>query len=146
MTHEVRTRLITVGVMSLIFSLGILAGVAADRTFGDPFALFAAPPTESEVADPEAKEGEEAGNRSRWLIHQVDLSQDQRVFVDSVVAYYRAEVRALSRQYDAAYWEAVQATRDALRAVLDVEQREQYDALLDARDRSRNRGDRDEDR
>jgi Spy/CpxP family protein refolding chaperone len=146
MTREVRTRLVTVGVISLIFSLGVLAGVAADRTFGDALTLFAAPPQEAEAPIPDEQAGEAEGNRSRWIIHQVDLSEDQRVFVDSVVSYYRAEVRALSKRYDEAYWEAVQATRDALRAVLDVQQREQYDALLEARDRSRNRGERDEDR
>jgi hypothetical protein len=76
----------------------------------------------------------------------VDLSQDPRVFVDSVVSFYRSEVRALSTSYEQAYREAIQATRDALRAVLDPEQRAQYDALLEARDQSQGQRDRDRSR
>jgi Spy/CpxP family protein refolding chaperone len=145
MKPEVRTRLVTLGTLSSIFGLGVLFGVAADRTVMDSVSFLASTTTEATTPADTTDTNEENG-RSRWLIHQVDLSQDQRVFVDSVVSFYRAEVRALSTSYEQAYWEAIQATRDALRAVLDPEQRAEYDALLEARDQSRGRGDRDESR
>jgi hypothetical protein len=149
-SREVRTRLVTLGVLALVFGLGVLVGVVADRTVGDGWDRAstddAAEATDSE-ADSAAQDADEAPeSRSRWLIHQVDLSDPQRVFVDSVISFYRAEVRSLSESYDAAYWEAVQATREALRGVLDPLQRARYDELLEERDRARGREDAGRDR
>ncbi len=144
MSREVRTRLVTLGVLALIFGLGVLVGVVADRTVEGARARSVADEPKV-VTDPESdeqpaeEEGVSSEGRRRLLIHQVDLSDDQRVFVDSVVGFYRAEVRALSESYDTAYRDAVQATRDALRGILDPLQRARYDALLDARDRARGR-------
>lgn len=141
MSQEIRTRLMTLGVLALIFALGVLVGVVADRTVVGSLVRFASAAPELSTPPAEEVTGGDASpaSRSRWMIHQVDLSETQRVFVDSVIGYYRSEVRALSEAYDSAYWEAVQATRDALRGVLDPAQREYYDALLEARDRASGR-------
>lgn len=150
MSAALRARLVTGGILALVFGSGVLAGVAGDRLLGgDPVELLAGPSprstelpvdvaggSEDEATDPDAPE-----RRRSALIHRVDLSEGQRVSVDSVLSYYRAHVRSLTDTYDAAYWEAVQRTREELRAILNEEQRVRYDALLAENDRRRGRTD-----
>jgi hypothetical protein len=135
-----RARLATAGVLALVFGVGVLVGVATDRLVQrQPPELLAGDPPDVEEAD-EPREAESSGTtRSRWLIHQIDLTEEQRVQVDSVLGFYRAQVRELTDVYNDAYWSAVQSTRDELRSILEEEQRVRYDSLLVENDRRRGR-------
>jgi hypothetical protein len=143
MTQGWRARLATAGVLLLVFGVGALVGVAADRLMQRqaPELLAGVPSVSPEVEEVEASsESEPSGtSRSRWIIHQVDLTEEQRVTVDSVLGFYRAQVRELTDVYNDAYWSAVQATRDELRSILVEEQRVRYDSLLVENDRRRGR-------
>ena len=143
MSQGWRARLATAGVLLLIFGVGALVGIAADRLMQRqaPELLAGEPSVSPEVEQVEASpESEPSGpSRSRWLIHQVDLTEEQRVTVDSVLSFYRAQVRELTDVYNDAYWSAVQATRDELRLILAEEQRVRYDSLLVENDRRRGR-------
>jgi hypothetical protein len=67
-------------------------------------------------------------------VEQVGLSDAQKEKVDSIVGYYRGHMRMLHEEFDAAYMsrysEILEATRNAIRAVLDEGQRAAYDSLL----------------
>jgi len=143
MTQGWRARLATAGVLLLVFGVGALVGVAADRLMQRqaPELLAGEPSVSPEAEQVEASpESEPSGtSRSRWIIHQVDLTEEQRVTVDSVLGFYRAQVRELTDVYNDAYWSAVQATRDELRSILVEEQRVRYDSLLVENDRRRGR-------
>jgi hypothetical protein len=152
MTQGWRARLATAGVLALVFGVGALAGIAGDRMLERRTSdlLAGVPPTPTEVEEVEADEPAEpevsSAPRSRWLIHQVDLTESQRVAVDSVLTFYRAQVRELTDVYNDAYWSAVQSTRDELRSILEEEQRVRYDSLLVENDRRRGRSGNDADR
>ncbi|CAN5736057.1 hypothetical protein BH23GEM11_BH23GEM11_15660 [soil metagenome] len=142
MTPGRRARLATLAVLLLVFGVGVLAGIAGDRFVQrqatDLMAVTA--PTEGEtVVTPEDPSEEESSTRDRWIIHRVDLSSDQRMAVDSILGYYRAQVRGLTDDYNDAYWSAVESTRDELREILREEQRITYDSLLVENDRRRGR-------
>lgn len=153
MNDLTRTRAATLGLLLLVFGVGVLAGVAGDRLLSsDPVELLAGPPSDTRTpADGEREgrkasgdadsAGEEEGEERRRsaIIHRVDLTEVQRVAVDSVLAYYRSQVRELTDTYNDAYWTAVQQTRDELREILDEEQRIRYDSLLAENDRRRGR-------
>jgi hypothetical protein len=153
MNDLTRTRAATLGLLLLVFGVGVLAGVAGDRLLsGDPVELLAGPPSDSgsdaegeredrkASGDSESASGEEGEERRRSaIIHRVDLTEVQRVAVDSLLAYYRSHVRELTDTYNDAYWTAVQQTRDELREILDEEQRIRYDSLLVENDRRRGR-------
>lgn len=143
MTQGWRARLATAGVLALVFGVGGLVGVAADRLMQRqaPELLAGVPSDPPDVEEvEESREPESSGtSRSRWLIHQVDLTEEQRVTVDSVLSFYRAQVRELTDVYNDAYWSAVQSTRDELRSILGEEQRVRYDSLLVENDLRRGR-------
>lgn len=153
MNEATRTRAATLALLLLVFGVGVLAGVAGDRLLaGDSTELLAGPAEavsepradgerRAEAGDDTARGEDEEGEerRGRALIHRVDLTDYQRVTVDSVLAYYRRHVRELTDTYNDAYWTAVEQTRDALRNILDEEQRIRYDSLLAENDRRRGR-------
>ncbi|TVP50023.1 MAG: hypothetical protein EA350_01160 [Gemmatimonadales bacterium] len=127
----------------LIFGVGVLAGIAGDRFAQRQSSDLMAgePEAGSEAAAGADTASEEASSsRDRWIIHRVDLSPDQRMVVDSVLGFYRAQVRGLTDDYNDAYWSAVESTRDELREILREEQRLKYDSLLVENDRRRGRG------
>jgi hypothetical protein len=67
------------------------------------------------------------------LVEQVGLSETQVEQVDSVMRYYRGEMRALHEEFDQAYSsryrELQTASREAVRAILTVEQLVVYDSI-----------------
>jgi len=138
-----RARLATLAVLLLVFGVGVLAGIAGDRFVQRQATdlLAGVPQADGEAASTaESASDEESSSRDRWIIHRVDLSDDQRMAVDSVLGYYRAQVRELTDTYNDAYWSAVESTRDELREILREEQRITYDSLLVENDRRRGRG------
>lgn len=133
MSDQVRVRLVTLGVLGLVFVAGVVVGVAADRTLVDARPLVSA----EVAADPEADSAPEASSSRRWLIDRVDLTSDQRIQVDSVVEYHRNRMAELTRECGTRFGSIVEATRAELRSLLTVDQRAVYDSLLEERDRRR---------
>jgi hypothetical protein len=137
-----QTRLATMAVLLLVFGVGVLTGIAGDRFAQRQATDLLAGLPQADGDDPSVAESpsdEESPSRDRWIIHRVDLSPDQRVAVDSVLTYYRAQVRGFTDDYNNAYWSAVESTRDELREILREEQRVTYDSLLVENDRRRGR-------
>jgi hypothetical protein len=144
MNRDLRARMATLGLIALVFGAGVLAGVAGDRVLGaEADELMAGVPETVEQPDhlSDSEEDEEDRSRGRWMIHRVPLEDGQRVQVDSVLAFYRDQVRELTDTYNEAYWSAVQSTRDELRGILRADQRAHYDSLLADRDKRRGRND-----
>ncbi len=141
MNPDLRARLATIGLIVIVFGAGVLAGIAGDRVLGaDTDDLIAGvPSTPGEVERTDDDRDDEDRSQGRWIIHRVPLEDDQRVQVDSVLAYYRDQVRGLTDAYNEAYWSAVQSTRDELRGILREDQRVHYDSLLAERDQRRGR-------
>jgi hypothetical protein len=145
MSPDWRARLATLGVIVTVFAAGVVSGVAGDRMLASD-----APDLEARVPDRDGDEDrdrdddrDEDRSESGWVILRVPLSDDQRAQVDSVLAFYRAQVHELTDTYNDAYWSTVQSTREELRGILREDQRIHYDSLLAERDRRRRRGDRD---
>jgi hypothetical protein len=140
MNHTLRIRLLTLGVLAVVFGAGLVAGIAMGRSMEAgseplPQALESAADTASS-GEESRSEGEE---RSRWIIHRVELDAEQRVAVDSVLGYYRSHVREMATEYRQEFGVAIQATRNELREILRADQRAVYDSLLAETDRRRQR-------
>ncbi|MHB1193286.1 MAG: hypothetical protein ACYC6F_09585 [Longimicrobiales bacterium] len=139
MDKLLRTRLITVVVLALVFGAGILLGFAADRS------LVATPAGEEARTEDE----EEPTQRRRATYEQVDPTEAQKMVIDSIVKEYRTAMRALHAEFNAAYDPRYQAllreTRSAIKGVLTPQQAHAYDSLIAERDslaaeRDRQRG------
>jgi len=67
------------------------------------------------------------------IVDQVGLSEVQKARVDSIVGYFRGQMRALHEEFDEAYstryQELNRMVREEVRAVLTDEQRIVYDSL-----------------
>lgn len=116
MKRPIRTRLISAGLIGLVFLGGALTGYAADTLLGDG-------------TDPALEDEAEA-----WIIERVGLTSDQRVQVDSIVEHYRGEMTEVVEEYRERYRELVSATRSDIEEVLTPEQRREYRALLERGD------------
>jgi len=140
--RKARTRLTTALVLLLVLGAGGVLGAALDRQLvakGATGVEFRHPDLEAD-AD---RRGREPGDRSRGegmerrgplLVEQVGLSELQKTQVDSVVTYYRRQMRTLHDEFNEDYMarsrELVQNTRNDLRSLLTSEQRAAYDSLL----------------
>jgi hypothetical protein len=120
----------TVLVLAVVFSAGILVGVAADRSVAATTAE-AVTPADSNVAPP----------RRIPMYEQVGLDEAQKIVIDSIVAVYRADMKALHAEFRAAYNPRYQALIDGVRAsikgVLTPEQAAEYDSLVAEYERKR---------
>jgi hypothetical protein len=157
LAKSTRARLTTALVLILVMGAGAVLGVAIDRQLvgralagevgttsgsrsgGDPRSRG----FDSRYRDPgraPAQMGDSAQRRP-LIVEQVGLSDLQRVQIDSILRFYRNEMRALHDEFDQAYStryrEITQATRDAIKGILTDEQRFAYDSLLVAWDRRR---------
>jgi Spy/CpxP family protein refolding chaperone len=63
------------------------------------------------------------------LMRDLDLSEEQRTAIDTIVAESRAEGERLRREFGPVLREHMQQTRERIREVLTEEQRERFDAL-----------------
>ena len=165
MSATTRTRLASSLLLLLVFASGMLLGAALDRRLegaqgtpdsADRLATESADGTEvgSPVGGPDdTADAAEAGTepdapaasndegRRAPMYERVGLRPDQALRIDSVVTRYRERVRELRAQasadYDAAYWQLVVTARDSIKGLMDVTQRAEYDALLEASDERR---------
>jgi Spy/CpxP family protein refolding chaperone len=122
MERTARTRLTTAVVLAVVFSAGLLVGMAVDRSAVEPAA---------EVADTTRRE--ERGRRTR-MYEQVGASEAQLAQIESIVREHRGELRALQGEfrdaYDQRYQALIEQTRSAIKGVLTAEQAEAYDSLV----------------
>lgn len=135
MGRTARTRLITVGVLVVVFGAGVLIGFVADSELG------ASPtPPATEVADT-AGEAEEPGRR--FMYHEVGPNEIQLARIDSVRQVHRDRTNALYDELRAEYPDRFRAilldTREAIKSVLTPEQAAEYQRLLDEYDERQRR-------
>ena len=156
MANGSRVRLLSMVVLALVFVSGVVVGVALDRR-----ALASAAATEAtdQVADADTPNDEnESGDdeeRRVPMYERVGLTDEQSARIDSIVGHHRQAMRDLENEfedeyqamrdlqreyrnaYNPRYWAIVDATRSAIRSVLDADQAARYDSLLNAFDRRR---------
>lgn len=133
MKSLIKTRLAALGVMLLVFAAGIAVGMVLDRTQAQ-----AAPETGTSVErDRGDREGEGEERRRGWIIERVDLRPDQQILVDSILEDFRERMKTFQRSSSREYGRIVHEAREALKDVLDEDQRARYEALLEERDRRR---------
>lgn len=130
MGQSLRTRIATGGILLLVFGAGIATGFVADRWTGST-ALA------TEVDD--EKRDEERSGRTR-IIDRVDLSEMQKVAVDSILEHHRQEMADLQGYYHPRYWGIVDSTRESIKEVLSEDQKVMYDSLLIINDERRRDG------
>lgn len=135
MGRTTRTRMITLGVLVVVFGAGVLIGFVADSELG------ASPtPPATEVADT-VDEAEEPSRR--FMYHEVDPNEIQLERIDSVRQVHRERTNALYDELRAEYPDRFRAilldTREAIKSVLTPEQAAEYQRLLDAYDEEQRR-------
>jgi len=140
-----RARLLSLGVLAIVFGSGIVVGFAWDRRVDAAEAeayRVAQPDERSEVR---AEGDDEPGERRRPMYEQVGPTAAQRGRIDSIVEAYREDVRIFHKDSRRSYEDGMRAlvleARGAIRGVFDPAQAEMYDSLTAARDA---RDDRDE--
>ena len=146
MGHGSRTRLVTAGVLVVVFGSGVLLGFAADTNLG------AEQPSEVVSVEPVEPDDEEPTRRAR-VYDQVEPTEAQDLLIDSIVAEHRARTTALDDELRAKYDEQFQGefrggfrvilleTRERIKGVLTPEQATEYQRLLDERENGDGRGD-----
>ncbi|MFC1791681.1 hypothetical protein ACFL0I_04355 [Gemmatimonadota bacterium] len=153
--RKAKTRLTTALVLLLVLGTGGVLGAALDRQLVERSKAGEEVRRDSPEAGAERR-GRESGDRSRGegverrgtlLVEQVGLSELQKTQVDSVVAFYRREMRTLHEESNRDYMnrsrDLVENTRNDLRSLLTSEQQAMYDSLLAESDArwSQRRGD-----
>lgn len=150
MASGLRTRVLSLSLLALVFVSGAVVGGAVDRRMTDRSAA-AGDGGEGAMQSAQA----DSASRRMPMYEQVGLREGQRVQIDSIVAHHRSSMkdldkefrddyqamRELQRQYREAYnpryWAIVDSTRNAIKSVLDPEQAARYDSLLAENDRHR---------
>lgn len=126
MDKLLRTRLTTVVVLAVVFGSGLLLGLALDRSVATH---------RERVPRPDQETSSERRVPAYML---VDPTEAQKTAIDSIVQENRAAMRALHKEFSAAYdprYEAlVQESRAAIKGVLTPEQAHAYDSLVAVRD------------
>jgi hypothetical protein len=133
--RETAIRFGAAAALAALFAAGTALGMALERN--RPVADSA-----SELPQPLRRDRPEPPNA--WTIDRLDLTQDQRARVDSVVRHYGARMSALQKEYRPRYRSIVDSTHGALKVLLSPEQEVRYDSLTAAAERwrARNRSDR----
>lgn len=149
--RSTRTRLTTAIVLFLFLGAGVVLGVALDRQLeargiigegarspdgrrggDDRRRGFDPRPRDSSRSPSETRDS--TRRRPSMIVDQVGLSEVQKEQVDSIVSYFRGQMRALHDEFDEAYMtryrELNQKAREEVRAVLTDEQRMAYDSLM----------------
>ena len=151
---QARTHLVTALLLLLVLSSGFALGVAVDRRLAAPGTAeggevsAAATGEEGGRRDSEARARGDSTSRGRsLLVERVGLSGAQKAQVDSIVGFYRHEMRSLHVEFDQAYnsryREILGETREDIRAVLTEQQRMDYDSILAEADNRREQRRRD---
>jgi Spy/CpxP family protein refolding chaperone len=116
-TSPRRTRLVGMTLLVATFAAGMLAGTAFGRV------LTAGEPEPATAADCEPKRG------THMIWEELELSADQRSRIDGIMDRRRALTDSLWQTDGRRIRAAVDSTREEIRALLDPEQRAEYDRL-----------------
>ena len=138
MEKILRTRLVTTLVLAVVFSAGLLVGVAADRS------VAASPAVAQTLEDSNA-----APTRRVPMYEQVGPDEAQKILIDSIVGEYRSSMKSLHAEfwatYNPRYQALVDSTRASIKGVLTSEQAQAYDSLVaDLERRRAERGSRED--
>lgn len=133
MGQSSRTRLLTAGMLVVVFGAGVALGLVVDSELG-------AKPA-GEVAEATETEGEPEEPRRRRIYEEVGPNESQLELIDSVIREHRARTNALDRELRAEYQVGFRSilldTREAIKSVLTPEQAAEYQRLLDEYDAER---------
>lgn len=151
MADTARTRFVTALVLALVFTTGLIVGLAVDRdVVADEAPVEGVMAASGAAADSTREAGtDDRRERRRPMYEQVGLDEGQEARIDSIVRHFREESEAARkearREWDARWWDMVLETREAIKSVMGPEQALRYDSLLqaesDRRDDDRRRGD-----
>lgn len=115
-------------VLGLTFAAGLAGGVALDRRVLDrPHAS-------------ERRSDRDRGPVIERFASQLDLTQDQRTRIETILDHYRARMKAMWQDVHPRYSAIVDSARSEIETVLTPDQVEQYRSLL--RQEYRGRGER----
>jgi hypothetical protein len=140
----VKTKVMTALVLTLVFSSGVLLGVAADRAAtGSPSATVAVPVAAQTAGDaPSPGESERPRRPPVW--EKMHPTAAQTVVIDSIMGVHRermnklhAEFRVARDVYETNYDALIRETREAIAAVFPPGEAEKYRRLLEESDRRR---------
>jgi hypothetical protein len=147
MATSARTRLLSMAVLALVFVSGAVVGAALDRRWAGA-AEVSSPAGDDENGDRDEGDERDRDGRRAPMYERVGLKPGQRERIDSVLAHHRTAMKALNDEfsddyqamrdlqkqyreaYSPRYWEIVESTRAANKAVFDGEQAARYDSLL----------------
>ena len=149
--RSTRARLTTALVLFLVLASGVVLGMALDRQL-EARGVFggearrpegrAGMDGRSRGFDPRSRDSTRESSQTRGpshrgpslIVEQVGLTDAQKVQVDSIVGYYRTQMRDLHDEFDEAYnsryREIMANSREDILGILTAEQRVVYDSLL----------------
>jgi Spy/CpxP family protein refolding chaperone len=130
-SRQRNVRLAAGAILAVTFAGGIAVGFALDRGVAQ-----ASPDRERGVVDA----GPPPPPPNEWIIDRLDLDQEQRMQVDSVIAHYGSVMSDLQREYRPRFNEVVRAANEGVRGAMTPEQVMAYDSLEAAMQERRNRG------
>jgi hypothetical protein len=134
MENGSRTRLVTVMIIAVIFSTGLVVGLAADSS-------LQATPIDDVVAESTDENAEEARPRRTPMYERVGPTAEQSVVISEVLKANGQRMKALHEEFDSAYQPRyralIQETRRSILGVFTLEQAVEYQELLDAFDQRR---------
>lgn len=117
-------------ILALVATIGALLGILGDRYIATRRAVNAGPVWErmdgSRAMMPGMRYGE-------GLAARLDLSDEQRARIDSILADNRARARELTAQYQPQFRALAEETRRSVEAVLTSEQQAQLRAMREQR-------------
>jgi len=115
-----------------LFLVGVLTGALGMFVY-DSRKASGPPPPGPALHERGPRGGPDRGHGRRGfgerLFRELDLSEEQRAAIDTIVAESREEGERLRREFGPVLREHMRRTRDRIREVLTAEQRERFDAL-----------------
>jgi len=130
-----RSSLFAAGVVAVTLLFGIVCGIALDRWALRPAERTARPGVPRGAASPRFDPADSRMQFSRRLARELELTDDQRRRVDSLLARQQVEARAIMRETRPRLEEATARTQAELRTILTPEQIAKWETMR--RDRPR---------
>ena len=131
-----RVRVLGFGVLAVTFIAGALTGAAIDRGLVQD--------DRTVVRAERSGDGRDEGRR--YIIDRVDMSEDQRATIDSILERRVDRMQAVWREVEPHLDAITDSARSEIMSVLTAEQRAEYEAMLERRRearRNRDSSDRD---
>jgi hypothetical protein len=120
-SRNTKVRLAASAVLGAAFLGGLAVGLMLDRGVAQ---TATGPEARSDM-----RRSDPAPPPSGWIIDRLELSEEQRVAVDSMIAHFGAEMSDLQREYRPRFQAVVDSASRELRATLTPEQNAQYDSI-----------------